>query len=129
MNGTIKILIGILTIVIIIGAVLFGIKIIGEREIAQNGGNVQNTEKQNDITPVVEIKEPKIFKGNDRPIAVMIDNHIDAMPQAGLNSAYLVYEIIVEGGQTRLMALFKGVNLDKIGPLRSSRHYYLDYAL
>ena len=59
----------------------------------------------------------------------MIDNHSDAWPQAGLNQAYMVYEIIVEGGETRLMALFKGVDLDKIGPVRSARHYFIDYAM
>jgi len=59
----------------------------------------------------------------------MIDNHTGAWPQAGLNDAYMVYEIIVEGGETRLMPVFKGVDLDKIGPIRSSRHYFLDYAL
>lgn len=74
-------------------------------------------------------KEIQIFKGNDRPIAVMIDNHNKAWPQAGLNKAYIVYEIIVEGGETRLMALFKGQNVTNIGPVRSSRHYFLDYAL
>lgn len=78
---------------------------------------------------VVEEKELEIFKGNDRPIAVMIDNHSGAWPQANLNKAYLVYEIIVEGNETRLMALFKGQDLEKIGPVRSSRHYFLDYAL
>ena len=70
-----------------------------------------------------------IYSGTDRPIAVMIDNHNGAWPQAGLNSAYLVYEIIVEGGETRLMALFKGQDLEFIGPVRSSRHYFLDYAM
>lgn len=74
-------------------------------------------------------EEIKIFNGEDRPIAVMIDNVGNARPQAGLNDAYLVYEIIVEGEQTRLMALFKGKDLSKIGPIRSSRHYFLDYAL
>lgn len=59
----------------------------------------------------------------------MIDNHNGAWPQAGLNDAYMVYEIIVEGGETRLMALFKGKDLEKIGPVRSSRHYFLDYAM
>jgi hypothetical protein len=59
----------------------------------------------------------------------MIDNHSDAWPQAGLQKAYMVYEIIVEGGETRLMALFKGVDLEKIGPVRSARHYFLDYAM
>lgn len=87
----------------------------------------------NTILPdVVEESEPKqesIFSGTERPIAVMIDNHKGAWPQAGLNKAYSVYEIIVEGGETRLMALFKGVDLDEIGPVRSSRHYFLDYVL
>ena len=78
---------------------------------------------------VVEENKVKIYSGKDRPIAVMIDNHNLAWPQAGLNDAYMVYEIIVEGGESRLMALFKGQNLEKIGPVRSSRHYFLDYAL
>lgn len=77
----------------------------------------------------VEVKTVQIFKGNDRPIAVMIDNHKGALPHSGLSSAYMVYEIIVEGGESRLMALFKGADLEKIGPVRSSRHYFLDYAL
>ena len=78
---------------------------------------------------IEEVKQVQIFNGNDRPIAVMIDNHSGAWPQAGLNQAYMVYEIIVEGGETRLMALFKGVDVDKIGPVRSARHYFLDYAM
>lgn len=74
-------------------------------------------------------KEVEIFNGNARPIAIMIDNVGDARPQAGLNDAYIVYEIIVEGNLTRLMAIYKDVDLEKIGPIRSSRHYFLDYAL
>ena len=53
-----------------------------------------------------EIKKEKkvqIFQGDSRPIAVMIDNHNGAWPQAGLNQAYMVYEIIVEGGETFLL--------------------------
>lgn len=124
----IKVLVAILVILIVVAGVLLGIKIMGDKEIK---GNIQTGElnEEEPGTTVVEIKEPKIFKGNERPIAVMIDNHKGAMPQAGLNDAYLVYEMIVEGGETRLMALFKGAKLDKIGPVRSSRHYYLDYAL
>ena len=41
----------------------------------------------------------------------------------------MVYEIIVEGNETRLMALFKGADVDKIGPVRSARHYFIDYAM
>lgn len=78
---------------------------------------------------IVEQKEVETFKGNDRPIAVMIDNSKDAMPHAGLNKSYLIYEMIAEGGESRLMALFKGQDVTKIGPVRSSRHYFLDYAM
>lgn len=70
----------------------------------------------------------KIFSGNDRPIAIMTDNNVNAQPQSNLNLAYIVYEIIVEGNETRLMPVFKGVPDDTIlGPVRSVRHYFLDY--
>ncbi len=73
----------------------------------------------------------KIFdlNSNARPYAVMIDNVKAARPQYGLSKAYMVYEIIVEGGLTRMMAVFKDVDVDQIGPVRSSRHYFLDYAM
>ncbi len=74
----------------------------------------------------------KIFDldSNTRPYAVMINNISTVWGyQCGLQDAYLVYEIIVEGGYTRLMALFKDKTLDRIGSVRSSRHYFLDYAL
>lgn len=65
---------------------------------------------------------------NKRPIAVMIDNdNNDARPQAGMDEAYLIYEMPVEGGATRFMALFRNTNTEKIGPVRSSRHYFLDF--
>lgn len=121
----IKVLIAILVVVIIIAGVLVGMNIMKNK----NENEVESNVNEQSETVVVEKKEPKIFSGTDRPIAVMIDNHKQAMPQAALNDAYMVYEIIVEGGETRLMALYKGVSLDKLGPIRSSRHYFLDYAL
>lgn len=123
----IKILIIVLIVLIIGVGVLLAVKLLGNKEAS---GDIQKTNEQlANETAIVEVKEPKTFAGTDRPIAVMIDNHIGAVPQAGLNDAYIVYEIIVEGGETRLMALFKGVELEQIGPVRSARHYYLDYAL
>lgn len=65
-----------------------------------------------------------------RPYAVMINNiSIARTYQSGLQDAYIVYEMIVEGGITRMMALFKDVDTARIGSIRSSRHYFLDYAL
>lgn len=69
-------------------------------------------------------------EASGRPVAVMVDNdNSEAWPHAGLTDAYLVYEVPVEGGATRLMALFNEQSTAKIGPVRSSRHYFLDYAL
>lgn len=66
---------------------------------------------------------------NKRPIAVMIDNNVGYSSQVGLQDAFVTYEAIVEGGLTRMMAIFKDTNTSLIGPVRSSRHYFLDYAL
>lgn len=66
---------------------------------------------------------------NLRPIAVMIDNEINARPQSGLLDAELVYEIPVEGNITRYMAIYHHGHTDKIGPVRSARPYFIDKAL
>lgn len=125
-NGT-KILIVILVILILATGGILAYKI--TRNKANNTKEASENQDEEILTAQIENKDINIFKGTDRPIAVMIDNHNEAWPQAGLNQAYLVYEAIVEGGETRLMALFKGVTLDKIGPVRSARHYFLDYAM
>jgi hypothetical protein len=49
-------------------------------------------------------------------------------PQAGLSAAQVVYEIIVEGGITRLMAVYAGEKADTVGPVRSARDTYLEFA-
>ncbi len=127
MKGT-KVLIVILVILIILAGGVMAYKITQDKK--NQSQEVSNgNQEENVLTAEIENKKVQIFQGDSRPIAVMIDNHNGAWPQAGLNQAYMVYEIIVEGGETRLMALFKGVDVDKIGPVRSSRHYFLDYAM
>lgn len=65
-----------------------------------------------------------------RPVAVMINNIWAARQyHTGLQDAYLVYEILAEGSITRLLAVYKDKETARIGSVRSSRHYYLDYAL
>jgi len=58
----------------------------------------------------------------------MINNNHAAWPQCGVQDAYLVYEIIAEGGITRMLAIYKDQDTAKIGSVRSARHYFLDYA-
>ena len=54
-------------------------------------------------------------------LAVKIDNVTRAHPQAGLNQADVVYEELVEGGVTRLVAVFQSTSADVVGPVRSAR--------
>ncbi len=64
-----------------------------------------------------------------RPItAIMIENSTDARPQSGLRDAGVVYEAIAEGGITRFLTLFQENRPSYIGPVRSVRPYYLDWA-
>lgn len=130
-KGSIKLLIVILMVLIIVAGILLALKIVKDKKDPVDN-NVVSLGKDNGIEeqPPEEVVPPiKIYSGNERSVAVMIDNHTGALPQAGLNDAYIVYEIIVEGGESRLMPIFKGKNLEKIGPIRSARHYFLDYAL
>ena len=126
--GNSKVLIIILIILIIVAGGVLGYKIIKDKEVS-NTEEISVIEEPPVVEEKKEEKKVQIFQGEDRPIAVMIDNHNQAWPQAGLNKAYMVYEAIVEGGETRLMALFKGANVEKIGPVRSARHYFIDYAM
>lgn len=64
-----------------------------------------------------------------RPIAVMIENEYNSRPQSGLDKACIVYEILTEGGITRFLSIFLDKDAIEIGPVRSSRPYFIDYAL
>lgn len=96
--------------------------------LERNQNESKDVEKK--TLPVIEKKVQIIDEdSNNRPIAVMIDNNIGNEKHAGLQDSYLNYEIIVEGGLTRIMAIYKDKDVSLIGPVRSSRHYFLDYAL
>ena len=56
-----------------------------------------------------------------RLIGIKIDNHPQARPQSGIQEADAVYEILVEGGLTRFIALFHQSDSEFVGPVRSGR--------
>lgn len=119
-----KIIVPLIILIILIGLGIAGYFVLKDKTSSEETSKVLIEEE-------VKIEQPKIeiFSGEDRPFAVMLDNNKNAWPHASINKAYLAYEIIVEGGESRIMALFKGVDADSIGPIRSARHYFLDYAL
>lgn len=59
--------------------------------------------------------------GNGPVLAVKIDDTNSARPQIGLEDADIVYIEQVEGGLTRLAAIFSSVIPNRIGPVRSAR--------
>lgn len=114
-----------------------------DNNTADNGGNdVLTTDNQIEqvetASPVPEgmVKSTLTGKYVDekiakkRPYAVMINNiEYAARFHSGLSKASIIYEAKVEGGITRLMALFEDVSkLKKIGPIRSARHYFVSVA-
>nr|MBI5455728.1 DUF3048 domain-containing protein [Candidatus Levybacteria bacterium] len=63
-----------------------------------------------------------------RPLGVMIENHENARPQSGLSNADVIYEAVAEGGITRFLAEFYCQDGGEVGPVRSARTYFLDFA-
>ena len=63
-----------------------------------------------------------------RPVAVVVNNLRRALPQSGISQADIVYEVLAEGDVTRLVALFRDFDSEKIGPVRSARDYFLIFA-
>lgn len=59
---------------------------------------------------------------------IMIENSPDARPQSGLKDAGVIYEAIAEGGITRFMAIYQEAKPQFIGPVRSVRLYYAQWA-
>jgi hypothetical protein len=68
-----------------------------------------------ELPPELWLNRPK------RVLAFKIDNNINARPQSGLQEADSVYEILVEGGMTRFLALFLDNTSKYLGPIRSAR--------
>lgn len=65
---------------------------------------------------------------NPKIVTVMVENHPEARPQAGLSRARVVYEAPVEANYSRFMLVYLAdQEVDKIGPVRSARPYYLDW--
>ena len=95
---------------------------------------IPNPNSNEPTTKVTEIMNPltgKMFPETaanwfeDRPFGVMMNNHVDARPQSGLIYADIVYEVVAEGGITRFLTFFYSNTPEKIGPVRSTREYYL----
>ncbi len=92
----------------------------------------KNNIPDNKENEMVEVKKISIIdeKSNSRPYAIVINNFPSAVKvQTGLQDAYMIYEIPVEGGMSRSLAFYKDKVTAKVGTVRSARHNFLDYVL
>ena len=65
-----------------------------------------------------------------RPVAIMLNNIKAAMPQQGNSQADIIYEVLAEGGITRMLGIYQDISdLDVVGSIRSARLYYWELAL
>lgn len=121
-----KIWIILIVLVIIIAGTIVAVKVFNNKgEENNNNPEAKEAVAQNEPEKTLKIVD---VNSTSRPYAVMINNNHAAWPQCGVQDAYLVYEIIAEGGITRMMAVYKDQDTAKIGSIRSARHYFLDYA-
>lgn len=109
-----------------------------EKDVTSDGNSSMNipavkpVEKvyyTNNLTGEKNIEDEKVSK--NRPVAIMVNNiSIAQKVQTGLSKADIVYETEVEGGITRLMAVFKDITtVEKIGTIRSARYPYIDLSM
>ena len=76
----------------------------------------------NRLTGVEGLSDAAVGK---RPVAVMINNIKAALPQYGIAQADIIYETLVEGGITRMMAVYGDyTKMPDICTVRSARFYY-----
>ena len=66
----------------------------------------------------------------NKPVAIMINNHKSAQPQQGISQADIIYEVLAEGGITRMLGVYQDVSgLGTVGSVRSARRYFCELAL
>ena len=90
-------------------------------------GCSNNANQEPEPEPEPEVVEPTLYT---RPICVAINNYPGAIKvQTGLDKAYMIYEVPVEYGLSRLLAFYRDDYPEVVGTIRSARHYFFDYFL
>ena len=121
-----------LLLTVLMSAMVFGCGSNGENTVANDEviSKPVVEETGNMVRSYLTGKQVDESIGRTRPLAVMFNNIKEGCPQSGISRADVVYEAPVEGRITRLMGIMEDWHdLEKIGSIRSSRDYYVSYAL
>lgn len=119
----------IIVIIVIIGVTVGGYFVFKNSSPSSPETNSNTGESQSNLVPRQidgVLVDPSL--ANYYPVAVMVENLAASRPASGLDKANLVWEALTEGGITRFMVIYaSGDTIKEIGPVRSSRSYYLDW--
>lgn len=102
-------------------------EVTGEEETAAEEEKVSGMEITGNIN-ILSGLEISDTVGNDRPLAIMVENTPDARPQSGLIYADIIFEVVDEYGVTRYVTIFSSNDAEIVGPVRSARIYYAEIA-
>lgn len=128
-----------ITAILLAVMLAFGLAACGESQSGSQTPGAVSGEQNNPVIPQSELPDRDLITGGEasdlvkegsRPVAIMIDNVQAALPQRGIASADAIFEMVTEGGITRLMALFSDrTAVPNIGPVRSARDQYVQCAM
>lgn len=125
------IIVAVAAVVVLSGTTVLALKLTGKKAVPVAKAPAKVAVKAGPapiLSPLTGL--PVTQQQHDYPvIGVMVENSPDARPQSGLDQAGVVYEAIAEAGITRFLALFQESSPQVLGPVRSSRPYYLDWAM
>lgn len=78
------------------------------------------------INPFTGLKKADDYPDGKRAVAIMINNRIPALPHKGTSQADVIYEMVTEGGITRIMAVFSDYRkVPDVGMIRSARDQFV----
>lgn len=88
---------------------------------APSGSTSPSATQASGVDPLTGLPPATAAAATRPALAVKVDNVAGAWPQAGLNQADIVFDLPVEGGLTRLLAIFHSQDVPLVGPIRSVR--------
>ena len=125
----IAIIAGVVAALAIGGVVIYNVTKPKEEPVVKTEKKVEDNTHKGEMRSLLTGEWVPEEQGKKRPVSVMTENIPVAMPQYGLNKAGVIYECPMEGGLTRLMAIYEDYSgLDKIGNVRSCRPYFAYFA-
>lgn len=83
-----------------------------------------------DYDPLTGLDKADDLPDGQRPVAIMVNNVQAALPQTGISSADVIYEMETEAGITRMMAVYSDyTKVPLVGPVRSARDQFVQFVL